>query len=160
MIKIKIVALGKLKEDFLRKAGEEYLKRLSAFAKVEIIELEPVRLPDNPSKNEIENALETESNAILKKIDASDYVTAMCIEGKELSSEEFSSKISALANMGKGSFAFIIGSSHGLSSSIKDRADFKMSFSKMTFPHQLFRIMILEQIYRAFKIAQGSNYHK
>lgn len=160
MIKIKIIALGKLKEDFLRKAGEEYLKRLSSFAKVEIIELEPERLSENPSKNEIEKALESEANAILKKLEVTDYVTAMCIEGKELSSQEFSSKISSLANMGKGNFAFIIGSSHGLSHIIKERADFKMSFSKMTFPHQLFRIMILEQIYRAFKITQGSNYHK
>ncbi len=160
MIKIKIIALGKLKEDFLKKAGEEYLKRLSAFCKLEIIELEPVRLSDNPSQSQIENALETEGNMILKKLDAIDFVFAMCIEGKQLSSQELSDKISSLSNLGRGNFAFIIGSSHGLSSRVKESANLKMSFSKMTFPHQLFRVMLLEQIYRSFKIAQGSNYHK
>lgn len=160
MIKIKIIALGKLKEGYLRQASEEYLKRLSAFAKVEITELEPVRLSDNPQSAEIEKALDSESAQILKKLDPNDYVVAMCIEGAQMSSEELSAKMSSLIDKGSGSFAFIIGSSFGLSKEVKKRADLKFSFSKMTFPHQLFRIMLLEQIYRAFKIKQGSNYHK
>ena len=160
MIKIKIIALGKLKEGYLRQASEEYLKRLSAFAKVEIAELEPVRLSDNPQNAEIEKALDTEATQILKKLDPNDYVVAMCIEGSQMSSEELSEKLSSLINLGSGSFVFIIGSSFGLSKEVKKRADLKISFSKMTFPHQLFRIMLLEQIYRAFKIKQGSNYHK
>lgn len=160
MIKIKIIALGKLKEGYLRQASEEYLKRLSAFAKVEIAELEPVRLSDNPQNAEIEKALDTEATQILKKLDPNDYVVAMCIEGSQMSSEELSEKLSSLINLGSGSFVFIIGSSFGLSKEVKKRADLKVSFSKMTFPHQLFRIMLLEQIYRAFKIKQGSNYHK
>lgn len=160
MIKIKIIALGKLKEGYLRQASEEYLKRLSAFAKVEIAELEPVRLSDNPQNAEIEKALDTEATQILKKLDPNDYVVAMCIEGSQMSSEELSEKMSSLINLGSGSFVFIIGSSFGLSKEVKKRADLKISFSKMTFPHQLFRIMLLEQIYRAFKIKQGSNYHK
>ena len=160
MIKIKIIALGKLKEGYLREASEEYLKRLSAFAKVEITELEPVRLSDNPQNVEIEKSLDTEATQILKKLDPNDYVVAMCIEGSQMSSEELSEKLSSLINLGSGSFVFIIGSSFGLSKEVKQRADLKISFSKMTFPHQLFRIMLLEQIYRAFKIKQGSNYHK
>lgn len=160
MIKIKIIALGKLKEGYLRQASEEYLKRLSTFAKVEITELEPVRLSDNPQNAEIEKALDIEATQILKKLDPNDYVVAMCIEGSQMSSEELSEKLSSLINLGSGSFVFIIGSSFGLSNEVKKRADLKISFSKMTFPHQLFRIMLLEQIYRAFKIKQGSNYHK
>jgi len=160
MIKIKIIALGKLKESYLRQASEEYLKRLSAFARVEITELEPVRLSDNPQSSEIEKALDSEATQILKKLDPNDYVVAMCIEGAQMSSEELSEKMSSLINQGSGCFAFIIGSSFGLGKEIKKRANFKFSFSKMTFPHQLFRIMLLEQIYRAFKIKQGSNYHK
>ena len=160
MIKIKIIALGKLKEGYLRQASEEYLKRLSAFAKTEITELEPVRLSENPQGAEIQKALEREAEQILKKLDPTDFVVAMCIEGSQMSSEALSDKMSSLINSGSGNFAFIIGSSFGLSEEIKKRADFKMSFSKMTFPHQLFRVMLLEQIYRAFKIKQGSNYHK
>ncbi len=160
MIKIKIIALGKQKESYLRQATEEYLKRLSAFAKVETVELEPVRLSENPHIAQIQKALETEGDMILKKLDPSDYVVAMCIEGGQMSSEELSSKMSTLIDNGSGSFAFIIGSSFGLCENVKKRADCKISFSKMTFPHQLFRVMLLEQIYRAFKIKQGSNYHK
>lgn len=160
MIKIKIIALGKLKENYLRQATDEYLKRLSAFAKVEVHEIEPVRLSENPQGAEIEKALESEAALISKKLVLDDYVVAMCIEGTQMSSQELSEKMSSLINLGSGSFAFIIGSSFGLSEQIKKRANLKISFSKMTFPHQLFRVMLLEQIYRAFKIKQGSNYHK
>ena len=160
MIKIKIIALGKLKEGYLRQAAEEYLKRLSAFAKVETVELEPYKLSENPELSEIQKALDTEGDMILKKLNPTDFVVAMCIEGSQMSSDELSHKMSCLINSGTGTFAFIIGSSFGLSQKVKSRANLKISFSKMTFPHQLFRIMLLEQIYRAFKIKQGSNYHK
>lgn len=160
MIKVKLITLGKLKEKYLREAVAEYLKRLSAYANAEIIELEPVRLPDNPSASEIEKALSLEAEMIKKKIPDDALVTAMCIEGKQYSSEEFEKLLSGKINQGRGNLIFIIGSSYGLSEEIKKMADIKLSFSKMTFPHQLFRIMLMEQIYRSFKIAEGSKYHK
>lgn len=160
MIKIKIIALGKLKETYLREASLEYVKRLSAYAKTEIIELEPVRLPDTPSESEIEKALLTESEMIKKKIPENSMIVAMCIEGKQFASEEFSERLNDSINQGNGNLIFIIGSSHGLHPSVKAMADIKLSFSKMTFPHQLFRVMLLEQIYRSFKIGEGSKYHK
>ena len=160
MIKLKIIALGKLKEKYLRDAQDEYIKRLSAYAKTELIELEPVRLSDNPSAGEIDRALSTEAEMIKKKIPEISLVTAMCIEGKQLSSEELSSFNAERIARGTGTLVYIIGSSYGLHSDIKAMAGLKLSFSKMTFPHQLFRIMLLEQVYRAFKIEEGSSYHK
>lgn len=160
MIKIKIIALGKLKEKYLSQAQEEYLKRISAYAKTEVIEIEPVRLSENPSKAEIEKALMSEAELIKKKIPENSAKIAMCIEGKRFSSEEFSSKVADIVSGGKGTLVYIIGSSYGLHDSIKQIADLKLSFSDMTFPHQLFRIMLLEQIYRGFKINEGSKYHK
>ena len=160
MIKLKIIALGRLKEKYLRDAQDEYIKRLSAYAKTELIELEPVRLSDNPSAGEIERALSTEAEMIKKKIPENSLVTAMCIEGKQLSSEELSDFNSERIARGTGTLVYIIGSSYGLHSDIKAMAGLKLSFSKMTFPHQLFRIMLLEQVYRAFKIEEGSSYHK
>ena len=160
MIKIKIIALGKLKEKYLREATEEYAKRISAYASLEICELEPVRLPEKPSEGEIEKALAKEAELIKKKIPENALVTAMCIEGKQYSSEELSSLLSSEISGGRGNLVFIIGSSHGLHSDVKSMARIKLSFSKMTFPHQLFRIMLLEQIYRSFKIEEGSGYHK
>ena len=159
MIKLKIITLGKLKEKYLRDAESEYLKRLSAYAKCELIELEPVRLSDNPSPAEIEKALLTEAELIKKKIPENSFVTAMCIEGKQYSSEEMSTLIFKGAEA-SGNLVYIIGSSFGLHESVKGLAKTKLSFSKMTFPHQLFRIMLLEQIYRGFKIEEGSKYHK
>ena len=159
MIKLKIITLGKLKEKYLKDAEAEYLKRLSAYTRCELIELEPVRIGDNPSPAEIEKALKTEAELIKKKIPENGFVTAMCIEGKQYSSEELSSLIFKGAESG-GTLVYIIGSSFGLHDSIKSLADIKLSFSKMTFPHQLFRIMLLEQIYRGFKIEEGSKYHK
>ena len=160
MIKLKIIALGKLKEKFLRDAQDEYIKRLSGFAKTELIELEPVRLPVNPSVGEIERALLTEAEMIKKKIPENALVTAMCIEGEQLSSEELSSFNSESISRGVGTLVYIIGSSYGLHNDIKSMAQLKLSFSKMTFPHQLFRVMLLEQVYRSFKIEEGSSYHK
>ncbi len=160
MIKINVISLGKLKEKYLREAVDEYSKRISGYAKLSIIELEPEKLSDNPSDSEIEAALKSEAEKIMKKIEAGSFTVAMCIEGKQMASEEFAKMLSDKINGGTGVFNFIIGSSCGLHSSVKNAADIKFSFSKMTFPHQLFRIMLLEQIYRAFKINEGGKYHK
>ncbi|MCQ2455345.1 MAG: 23S rRNA (pseudouridine(1915)-N(3))-methyltransferase RlmH [Clostridia bacterium] len=158
-MKIKIIALGKLKEQYLKNAWSEYEKRLSRFCDLEITELSPFSLPDNPSASQIESALSFEAEMIEKKIPKDYYTFALMVEGKDISSEEFAEKISDLSNFGK-NICFIIGSSYGLSQKIKEKADFKLSLSKMTFPHQLFRIILLEQIYRGFMINEGSTYHK
>ncbi len=160
MIKVKFIVLGALKEKYLSAAANEYEKRLSAFCDFELIELSPSRLSDNPSEAEISAALQREAEAIEKKIPANSFVSALCIEGKPMTSKEFSEAITKNAALGKGCFCFIIGSSFGLSEQLKKRADLRLSFSQMTFPHQLFRIMLYEQLYRAFKIAQGGKYHK
>ena len=157
---ITIICLGKLKEKYLRDAVDEYVKRISAYGKPDIIELNPVRLSDNPSQNEIDNALSKEAEEIKKKIPNNSYIFALCIEGKEKSSEAFAKTISDVAIGGKSNLVFIIGSSYGLSPEIKQLADSKLSFSPMTFPHQLMRVMLLEQIYRALQISNGSKYHK
>lgn len=159
MMKITVIALSSLKEKYLREAAAEYVKRLGAYSDLKIIELDPVRLPEKPSPAEISSALEREAELINKKIPTSDFIVPLCIEGKQLSSEEFSGIMSEQTNIGRG-ITFIIGSSCGLAESIKRHADLKLSFSKMTFPHQLFRVMLLEQIYRAFKISSGGAYHK
>lgn len=159
MIKITVIALASLKEKYLKDAAAEYTKRLSPYCDLKIIELDPVRLPEKPSDAEINSALEREAELILKKIPAGDYVVPLCIEGKQLSSEEFSGVLEQEMNIGRG-VTFIIGSSCGLADMVKRRADLRLSFSKMTFPHQLFRVMLLEQIYRAFKICSGGAYHK
>lgn len=159
MIKITVIALASLKEKYLREAAAEYIKRLGAYCDLKIIELQPVRLPEKPSDAEINAALCREAELIAKKIPAGDLVMPLCIEGKQLSSEDFADTVRKEMNLGRG-ITFIIGSSCGLSESIKQRADLKLSFSKMTFPHQLFRIMLLEQLYRAFKICSGGAYHK
>ena len=156
---INIIALGKLKEKYLTDAVSEYTKRLSAFCKVQINELTPVNLPENPSDAEIENALLKEASLIKSKMQ-NGYSIAMCIEAKQISSEELASKISDIGVMGKSAISIIIGSSFGLHDSIKRESDFKLSFSKMTFPHQLARVMLLEQIYRAYTINNNKRYHK
>lgn len=159
MIKVTLICLAKLKEKYLREAVNEYQKRLSRYCSLDIIELEPVRLPEKPSQTEIDQALLKEADMILKRIPQNSELYTLCIEGKELSSEQFAEKIDALQSGGK-SLTFVIGSSYGISNKVKALANFKLSFSKMTFPHQLFRVMLLEQIYRAFKINEGSAYHK
>ena len=159
MIKITIIALGNLKEKYLREASEEYIKRLKAYCDLNIIEIEPVRLPEKPSVNDISAALDREAELILKKIPESSKVYALCIEGSQFTSEEFAAAIKTDSGIGR-SLTFIIGSSYGLSEKVKLRADKKLSYSKMTFPHQLFRILLLEQIYRAFRINSGGAYHK
>ena len=159
MIKVTIIALSKLKEKYLKDASDEYLKRLSRYCKLQVVEIEPERLNDNPSQNEINSALEKEAQDVFKRIPESSYVAAMCLEGKKLSSEDFAKTLSS-AQFSSGGITFIIGSSYGLADSVKKRADICLSVSDMTFPHQLFRIMLLEQIYRGFKINEGSAYHK
>ena len=157
---ITVIALGKLKEKYLTDAISEYSKRISAYGKLQIIELNPVRLSDNPSQTEIDNALSKEAEEIKKKIPNNSYVFSLCIEGKEKSSESFAKAINDATINGKSNIVFIIGSSFGLSSEIKNLSDFKLSFSPMTFPHQLMRVMLLEQVYRAFQINNNGKYHK
>ena len=159
MMKITVIALASLKEKYLKEAADEYIKRLGAFCNLKIIEIDPVRLPEKPSYAEISAALSREAELIAKKIPAGDFVVPLCIEGKQFSSEEFAEMLEEKMNIGRG-VTFIIGSSCGLSDDIKRRADLKLSFSKMTFPHKLFRVMLLEQLYRAFKICSGGAYHK
>ena len=160
MIKITVIALASLKEKYLKDAAAEYIKRLGAYCDLKIIELDPVRLPEKPSDAEINSALEREAELILKKIPAGDYVVPLCIEGKQLSSEELSQKIMEIADFGTGNIVFIIGISYGLADRIKALSRVRLSMSKMTFPHKLARVMLLEQIYRAFMISSGGEYHK
>jgi len=159
MIRLSLITLGRLKEKYLTSACEEYIKRLKGYCNLEIVEIEPMRLPDKPSQSEIDKALLKEAEMISAKIPKEATVFAMCIEGKQLSSEELADKIKENVNMGR-NIAFIIGSSYGLCEQIKKNADIRLSVSKMTFPHQLFRVMLLEQIYRGFKINEGAMYHK
>ncbi len=159
MIKITFITLGKLKEKYLRDAVNEYAKRLSRYCKLEIVELNPVNLPEKPSQSEIDTALQKEADLIKKRIPENSIVTALCVEGKAHSSEQLAAFVDTNTNSGK-NMCFIIGSSYGLYETIKQRADLKLSLSAMTFPHQLFRVMLLEQIYRAFKINEGGTYHK
>ena len=160
MIKINIIAVGKLKEKYLDDACREYLKRLKAFAKVEIIEINEYRCPDNPSQSEIQNVLEKEGELILSKIPKGSFTIPMCIEGKQLSSEEFSAKLQSVMLEDTGEFTFIIGGSFGLSDKVKKEGKLKLSFGKITLPHQLMRDVLLEQIYRALSIMNNSKYHK
>ena len=159
MIKITLICLGKLKEKYLKEACDEYTKRLSRYCSFEIAELEPVRLPEKPSTAEIDAALSKEAEMIIKKIPQNSDLYALCVEGKPLSSEAFAQNIAISQNVGK-NVAFVIGSSYGLAEKIKALSKTRLSFSAMTFPHQLFRVMLLEQIYRAFKINEGGTYHK
>lgn len=160
MLNIKLICLGKLKEQYLRDMCAEYIKRLGGYCKFTLHELTPERLPDDPSPAQITAALQKESKQILSLITPADKVMAMCIEGKMMSSEALSQKLESFALGGSGSVVFVIGSSFGLDPAVKGRADVRLSMSPMTFPHQLARAMLLEQIYRALSISAGSKYHK
>ena len=160
MLSVTVIALGKLKEKYLRDAVDEYKKRLSAAIKLNIIELSPAPLSQSPSEKEKENALSAEAEMIRAKIPKGAYAIALCIEGKMLSSEKLAGLFESVPLSGKSEIVFIIGSSFGLSESIKKEADLRLSMSPMTFPHQLARIMLLEQIYRATQINYGGKYHK
>lgn len=158
MLTVKLICIGKLKESYLRDAQAEYQKRLGAFCKIEVTELAEYRLPDNPSDAQIEKGLTEEGKAILAK--ASGTLIPMCIEGKMLSSTQLADRIAKIALEGESTLSFIIGGSFGLSDEVKSRGSLKLSMSPMTFPHQLARVMLLEQIYRAFQINVGGKYHK
>ena len=157
---ITVIALGKLKEDYLRKAVDEYSKRIMPYGRLEITELAPERLPDSPSQAQIDCALEKEADEIIKKIPNGAYVITLCVEGAKKSSEQLAAEIKKAALDGKSCIAFIIGSSYGLSKRVKALSNLRLSFSDMTFPHQLMRVMLLEQIYRAFQINNNGKYHK
>ncbi len=157
---ITVIALGKLKEKYLKDAISEYAKRISAYAKLDIVELTPTRLSDSPSQTEIDNALTKEAEEIKKKIPNGSYVFSLCVEGKQKSSEELAKTVQEATLNGKSNIVFIIRSSFGLSPEIKKLSDSRLSFSPMTFPHQLMRVMLLEQIYRAFQINTNGKYHK
>ena len=156
---INIICVGKIKEDYFSKAAAEFEKRLSRFCSINVIQIPDKSIPDNPSEAECSAVLNKEGEQILKKIGKSDIVIAMCIEGKNLSSEEFAVKLSDF-QMQSSTIDFVIGGSLGLSDEVKKRADFKLSMSRMTFPHRIARLMLEEQIYRAFKILANETYHK
>ncbi len=160
MLNIQIICIGKLKEDYLRMACAEYQKRLGAFCRLQITELAPARLPENPNEAQIAAALDDEGSRILAKVSQSDALITLCIEGKELSSEKLSAEIDGYALKGISSLCFVIGGSHGISPAVKSKSSLRLSMSPMTFPHQLARVMLLEQIYRAFMISSGGKYHK
>lgn len=160
MWNITVICVGKLKEKFYISAVNEYEKRLKGCCKLNLIELNEERLPDDPSPAQIEAALERESKQVFAKIPKNATIIAMCIEGKLMSSEELSRQFNQFGVGGSSALCFVIGSSFGLHPSVKQAAKLKLSMSPMTFPHHLARVMVLEQIYRAFKISEGSKYHK
>lgn len=159
MIGVKFITLGTLKEAYWRDAAAEYEKRLGAFCKCQIVQLKEERISDAPSANEIKQALDKEAQKIMAEIPPRAYRVAMCVEGKQLSSEELAEKLGDISER-YGDVCFIIGSSHGLSDSVKDACDMKLSVSRLTFPHQLMRVLLLETVYRGFNILKGTKYHK
>ena len=160
MQRVTVLCVGKLKEKFYIDAAAEYVKRLQRHCKLELIELPEQRLPDDPSPAEIQKALRTEGDAIRERLPKGGAVIALCIEGKPCSSQELSRRMADLAVQGKTQLTFLIGGSVGLDEDLKRRADWRLSMSPMTFPHHMARIMLLEQIYRAYQIADGTKYHK
>lgn len=159
-MKIKVVTVGKLKEKYLKDGIAEYSKRISRFAKLEMIELADEKTPDKASESENQKILEIEGQRILSKVGDRDFVIVLVIEGKTLSSEEFSKQLEEASIKGFSTLTFIIGGSLGLTQDVKKRANLSVSFGRLTLPHQLMRLVLVEQIYRAFTIQQGSPYHK
>lgn len=160
MLAVNIVCVGNLKETYWRDACGEYAKRLGAFCKFGVTELPESRLPKSYSEGDIAKVVETEGARILEKIPSGSFVIAMCIEGKELSSPALAAQLEKIAVNGRSRVDFVIGGSYGLSEAVKARADLRLSMSPMTFPHQLARVMLCEQIYRAFSINADTKYHK
>lgn len=154
---LRLITVGKLKEQWLRDGYDEYAKRLRRYCQLELVELAEARLSENPSSAEIAAALDAEGKEIFKRCEGK--VIAMCIEGKQLSSEQLSQKIDAFSQE-SGTLCFVIGSSFGLHDSVKQRADLRLSMSPMTFTHQIARVLLMEQIYRAYQISTGGKYHK
>lgn len=159
MATIKIITVGTLKEDYLREAVAEYEKRISGFCKVESVNIKESKLPNDPSEGDIRRALFEEGKQILSAMPERAYKIAMCVEGKQFSSEELAQKIDGAFSTSN-EICFVIGSSHGLSDEVKNAADLKLSVSKLTFPHQLMRVVLLECIYRCLNIIKGTKYHK
>ena len=159
-MKIKLITVGRVKEKFYRDAIDEYSKRLSKFCNLEIIEVADEKTLEGASDTEVSLILKKEGDRILSKIKDSDFLITLEIEGKKLSSEALAEKLSNVCLSGVSSIAFVIGGSLGLDPSVKKKSDFSLSFSDMTFPHQLMRVILLEQIYRSFKINSGEPYHK
>ena len=160
MQKVTILCVGKLKEKFYMDAAAEYAKRLSRYCKLELVELPEERLPEDPSPAQIEAALLKEAAAIRAKLPSGAALVALCVEGELRSSEALARQMADWASQGVGQLVFLIGGSFGLHPSIKKAAKLRLSMSPMTFPHHLARVMLLEQLYRAFKIQEGSSYHK
>lgn len=160
MLKADIITVGKLKESYLRDACGEYLKRMGAYCKGSVIELPESRLPQEPSPSEIAACIQKEGQAILGRLPAQGYVIALCIEGEMITSPQLAQKLQQVQNQGVSQLAMVIGGSYGLAQEVKDRADFQFSMSRLTFPHQLARVMVLEQLYRALSINNHSKYHK
>jgi len=160
MLNIRLICVGKLREKFYIEAFNEYSRRLSAYCKFECVELNETKLSEAPSDKEILAALEKESADIFKSIPKDAYTVALCVGAKQMKSEELASHIDKLAVSGRGRICFIIGGSFGMSEEVKKRADMRLGMSEMTFPHHLARVMLAEQIYRSFKINEGSRYHK
>lgn len=157
---IKLISVGKIKEKYIQEGIKEYTKRLSRYCSLEIIEIDDEKAPENLSDKEMEIVKQREGERILSKIPQNSFVIALVIEGKQLSSEDLAEKIGTLMVDGISDICFIIGGSLGLSQEVISRSNFKLSFSKMTFPHQLMRMILLEQIYRAWRIMKGEPYHK
>lgn len=160
MLNITVLCVGKLKEKFYLDAVKEYQKRLGSCCKLSLVELPEERLPDRPSRAQIDAALKKEAAALLARLPKQGVLIALCVEGKLISSEALAAQLSAYALSGASSLCFVIGSSYGLDESVKRMAALRLSMSPMTFPHHLARVMVLEQVYRAFKINEGSSYHK
>ncbi len=156
----RIISVGKLKEPFYQAAADEFAKRLSRYSTLEVIEVRDEKAPENLSRLQREAIKEAEGARILNKTSAADFVVAAAIEGERLTSEQLSARIQCWMTGGRSRICFVIGGSLGLSKSVMQRADCAVSFSSMTFPHQLFRLMLMEQIYRAFKIMNNEPYHK
>ncbi len=159
MIQVTLITVGNLKEEYWRQAVAEYEKRLSAFCKPEIIQLKEARLSENPSAPEIQNALEDEAKRILAAIPSKAYRIALCVEGKQFSSEGLAKKLESVL-VENGNLCLVIGSSYGLAQRVKDLCELRLSVSQLTFPHQMMRVLLLEALYRAFGILKGTKYHK
>ena len=159
MLQVTVIAVGNLKEAYWRDALSEYEKRLRAFCNLEMTVLKEAKLPENPSDGEIRTALDDEAKRILAAIPPRSYRIALCVEGKQFSSEALSKRMETAANE-HGSICLIIGSSHGIAPQIKEACDLRLSVSELTFPHQMMRVMLLEILYRCFNIQKGTKYHK
>lgn len=160
MLSVRLICVGKMREKFYIDAFSEYAKRLQAYCRLECVELAEQRLGDAPSQKEIDAALGREAAEILRNIPPDTYAVAMCVEGRQMKSEGMARLIAERENSGKPKLCFIVGGSFGLDEGVKKRADMRLSMSEMTFPHHLARVMLVEQIYRGFKINEGSRYHK